>query len=223
MDNIQIFCDFDGTITKKDTLNNFLRLYADEKWLEIEAQWENGKIGSRECLTEQMKFVPDMTEEKLEKFLSSIEIDEYFREFLDLIKEYNIDFYIVSDGFDYFINKVLEKNGISGLKIFSNRLTFSGGKFITEFPYNETDCSISAGVCKCNIIKKYSNVTKPVFYIGDGVSDFCASKTADFLFAKGRLLEYCKKNKDTDKYHNLIGFCDFSDIICYLKEYLRKK
>ena len=223
MDNIQIFCDFDGTITKKDTLNNFLRLYADEKWLEIEAQWENGEIGSRECLTEQMKFVPDMTEEKLEKFLSSIEIDEYFREFLDLIKEYNIDFYIVSDGFDYFINKVLEKNGIRGLKIFSNRLTFSDGKFLTGFPYNEADCSISAGVCKCNIIKKYANVTKPVFYIGDGVSDFCASKTADVLFAKGRLLEYCKKNKDNDKYHNIIGFCDFSDIICYLKEYLRKK
>ena len=217
MDNIQIFCDFDGTITKKDTLNNFLRLYADEKWLEIEAQWENGEIGSRECLTEQMKFVPDMTEEKLEKFLSSIEIDEYFREFLDLIKEYNIDFYIVSDGFDYFINKVLEKNGIRGLKIFSNRLTFSDGKFLTGFPYNEADCSISAGVCKCNIIKKYANVTKPVFYIGDGVSDFCASKTADVLFAKGRLLEYCKKNNIAEK--GLIRISSFKDVSQFLQNY----
>ena len=36
MKNFQFFCDFDGTITKEDTLNKFLRVYAKTDWLEVE-------------------------------------------------------------------------------------------------------------------------------------------------------------------------------------------
>lgn len=218
MSNIQVFCDFDGTITKLDTLNKFLHLYADKKWLDIEEEWEQGKIGSRECISEQMKLFSNMTQKKIENFLSEIKIDESFIEFLEIVKKHNIDFYIVSDGFDYFIKRILQKNGIDDVNIFANKLTFNEGKFYTEFPYSNSECSISAGVCKCNIVKKYRNVTKSLIYIGDGLSDFCVSEKADFLFAKERLLEYCKKSKNTDKFRNLIGFSDFSDIICYLKE-----
>ena len=42
MNKLQIFCDFDGTITKEDTLNKFLRVYADKKWLELEEEWISG-------------------------------------------------------------------------------------------------------------------------------------------------------------------------------------
>ncbi len=30
--------------------------------------------------------------------------------------------------------------------------------------------------------------------IGDGQSDMCVAATADFVFAKGRLVEYCERN-----------------------------
>lgn len=223
MKEIQIFCDFDGTITKVDTLNQFLKLYADKKWLEIEEKWENGEIGSRECMSEQMKLFSDMTEEKIDKFLSAVELDTYFPEFLKLIQQYNIDFYIVSDGFDLFINKILEKNGIQDIKVFANRLIFNKGSFISKYPYTDDQCSIKAGMCKCNIVKKYRNVTKSLIYIGDGLSDFCVSKKSDLLFAKERLLEYCKKNKNTNEHYNLIGFNNFSDIVFYLKENILNK
>ncbi len=70
-------------------------------------------------------------------------------------------------------------------------------------------------MCKCNIIKNRKNVTKAVYYVGDGVSDFCASKKADKIFAKGRLLEYCKKNKIAE--NGLIGFSSFKEIPEFLK------
>lgn len=219
MSSIRIFCDFDGTITKKDTLNTFLHLHAKNDWLRIEEQWKNGEIGSKECLSKQMNCIQDMTEEKLKDFLSGIEIDEYFPEFLEFVKENGIDFCILSDGFDFFIKNILEQNGINGIKIFSNNLILSGGKFKTDFPYGNNKCSASSGVCKCGIIKKYSTPQKTLFYIGDGFSDFCAvkSETADFVFAKGTLLEYCEKNKK-----RAIGFSDFSDITRSLQEYLIK-
>ena len=199
MANIQIFCDFDGTITKTDTLNKFLKIYADKKWLDFELEWEQGKIGSRECIREQMQLFSNMTEEKMNDYLAGIQIDEYFLDFFRLIKDNGIEFYIVSDGFDLFINKILKNFSITGVKIFANKLTFDNGTFITEFPFTDEDCAIAAGVCKCNILKKYRNVTKSLIYIGDGLSDFCAAEKADFLFAKERLLEYCKKNKSTNK------------------------
>ena len=125
----------------------------------------------------------------------------------------DIDFYIVSDGFDYFIERILKNYNISDIKIFSNVLKIKDGKFQTFFPNYDQSCTPRSGVCKCNVIKTNRIVTKRVLYAGDGMSDFCASKNADFLFAKGRLLEYCKNTK----IDNMIEFNSFKEIKDYIK------
>jgi 2,3-diketo-5-methylthio-1-phosphopentane phosphatase len=215
MKDIQFFCDFDGTITKEDTLNKFLQTYADKKWLEIEDQWIRKEIGSKVCIQEQMKLFPKMEVNEIEKFTDSIEIDETFLSFLEYLKAEKIDFYIVSDGFDFFIKSILEKNGIDtdSLNIFSNKLTIQDGKFITEFPYCNNHCKCLAGMCKCRILELRKIVTKRTIYAGDGLSDFCASGRANVLFAKGSLLEYCKNTKND----NFIAFKSFEEIINYIK------
>ncbi len=216
MSEYQIFCDFDGTITKEDTLNKFLRLYADEKWLELEQNWINGKIGSRECTFEQMKLVPVLSDIELKNFIDSISIDSSFFEFMEYVKSENIDFYIVSDGFDFFINTILKQNGIKGVKVFSNHLRIENNKYVCEFPYTNPECIAASGMCKCSIVKKYKNNKKSVLYVGDGVSDFCVSNNIKTVFAKGKLLEYCKKNKEAD--NGLMSFDSFKDILNYLKK-----
>ena len=219
MKNLVVFSDFDGTITKEDTLNKFLRVYADKKWLEIEDKWLNGEIGSKECIEEQMKLFPEMTEEILDNFIDSIEIDETFPAFYNYLKENNIDFYIVSDGFDYFIKKILKRYGISDAKIFSNKLEFKNGTFYTYFPNTNDKCRRKSGVCKCSVVehnrKSNTIVTNRVLYAGDGLSDFCVSDMVDFLFAKGSLLEYCKSTRND----NLIGFYSFDEIKEFIKKY----
>lgn len=220
MKNLVVFSDFDGTITKEDTLNKFLRIFANSKWQEIEKQWLNGDIGSKQCLEEQMKLVPEMTQECLDEFVDSIKIDETFPDFYNFLKSENIDFYIVSDGFDYFIEKILKKHGIIDAKVFSNKLEFKDGNFYTYFPNTNNSCKRKSGVCKCHIVEKIrkSNtiVTNQVLYAGDGLSDFCVSGKVDFLFAKGSLLEYCKKNIPNN---HLIGFDSFEEI----KEFIKKQ
>lgn len=217
MENIQVFSDFDGTITKEDTLNKFLRLYADKKWLDIEDDWVKGKIGSKECIERQMKLFPEMTQEILDNFIDDIEIDESFVPFYNFLKQKNIDFYIVSDGFDYFIERILANHGIFDAKVFSNKLKFENGKFFTFFPNSNENCKRQSGVCKCGVLEKnkFGNriVTKRVLYAGDGMSDFCAAQKVDILFAKGALLEYCKNTK----IDNLIGFDTFDEIMNYIK------
>ena len=213
MKNYQFFCDFDGTITKEDTLNKFLCLYADKKWLDIEDEWIKGKIGSKECIEKQMQLFDNVDEKSINDFIDSIEIDETFNDFLNYLKSQDIDFCIVSDGFDYFIKRILKRYNIDDIKIFSNKLEIKDGKFITYFPNYNKECKPGAGVCKCNVIKSNRIVTKRVLYAGDGVSDFCAAKNVDFLFAKGKLLEYGKNTP----INNLIEFSSFKEITDYIK------
>lgn len=215
MRNVQIFCDFDGTITKEDTLNKFLRVYADKKWLEIEEEWISGKIGSRECTSLQMELVPNLSDEEMNNFVDGIEIDENFVTFMEFVKEKNIDFRIVSDGFDYFINTILERNGLFNINVFSNHMEIKNGKYICDFPYTNAKCKTGAGMCKCNIVKKYKKPDFSILYVGDGFSDFCVSDKVDTLFAKGKLLEYCKKKKNAR--NGLTGFSNFKEILDFLK------
>ncbi len=217
MKDFVFFSDFDGTITKEDTLNKFLQLYAYPEWIDIENKWLEGKIGSKECIEKQMQMFPPINDKIINDFVNSIEIDETFPDFLSYLKSENIDFYIVSDGFDLFIEKILKRYNLKDVNIFSNKLKIVNGKFITEFPNFNTNCKRQSGVCKCNVVNKNKIVTKRVLYAGDGLSDFCVSKNVDVLFAKGSLLEYCENTKNKDLNINPIGFGSFSEIKNYIK------
>lgn len=207
MKDICAVTDFDGTVTEKDTLYSFFETYAEDKWKEVEQDWVKGKISSKECLIQEFNLVPDLSDSLIKEFLKSINIDKYFKDFYKLVKQENIDLYIVSDGVDYFIESILKKYNLADINIISNHGEFDGEKFILTFPNDNPYCVKDSGTCKCSIINSLKNNYKKVIYIGDGVSDYCVADKADTLFAKKRLLEYCRKNMI-----NHIPYNDFSDI-----------
>lgn len=198
-----IYCDFDGTITKTDAVNTFFEIYAPEKWLESEQLWIDGKITSQENAIIQVGLLPEITQQQLDEYIDSIEIDEYFPEFVKYIKSENIKFTILSDGFDLFINKTLEKHNISGIKVYANHLVYKNNRFNIEFPYHNTACDVGAGMCKCKRV-----LEDKFCYIGDGTSDLCIAKKADTLFATKKLDKYCKENAINhvpfESFHNIM-------------------
>ncbi|MCR5265601.1 MAG: MtnX-like HAD-IB family phosphatase [Cyanobacteria bacterium RUI128] len=190
-----IVSDFDGTITKTDTLSKFLEDYADDKWLDIENDWRDGKFGSQECLVRQFALVPNLTPRLVDEFLDTMSIDEGFIPFCKMAQYNNIPVVILSDGLDYFINKILEKNNIDFVNVITNHAYFDDrGKFIIEFPNDSKHCTNNAGTCKCKVVKNLKKLYKQVIYVGDGASDFCVSKEPDIVFAKAGLAEYCTQN-----------------------------
>lgn len=194
MNDLCIVSDFDGTITERDGLYAFIQKYAKGDWEKIEQDWADGKISSKECLIEEFKLVPDLSEELIENFVQTIGIDEHFIEFYNYIKQKNIDFYIVSDGIDYFIDRILSKYGLQNLSIVSNHGEFVNEAFILSFPNDNVNCKNNAGTCKCKIINDLRKEYSKICYIGDGVSDYCVADKADILFAKSRLANYAEEN-----------------------------
>jgi len=203
-----VICDFDGTITKYDSLDLFLNKYADNSWKDYEKLWFEGKIGSRECIRKQFDLIRGLDNEELASFLKSVEVDDYFSEFYTKAKAQNIRVVIVSDGFDLFIKNILKNHGIDDIEIFTNHLEFKEGEFLMEFPNISASCKKHSGTCKCKIVNEFKKAYKTLFYVGDGISDFCVSDKADCLFAKRRLLEYCKQ-----KSMNFVEYSTFYEVM----------
>ena len=204
-----IVSDFDGTITKTDTLSKFLEDYADDKWLDIENDWRDGKFGSQECLIKQFALVRNLSPKLISDFLDTMDIDDWFISFCQKAKKNGIPIVVLSDGLDYFISNILERYKIDFVNVITNHAYFDDrGTFIIEFPNDSRHCTNDAGTCKCKVVRNLKKLYKRVIYIGDGASDFCVSKEPDILYAKSGLAEYCKNNG-----LDFVEFKTYKDII----------
>jgi len=187
-----VFFDFDNTITHFDVLDSVVENFSvNKKWMAFEDSWKKGKIGSKDCLSGQLKSVR-VNKSRLDSYLRKIKVDPYFKKIIALLEKDGVRPVILSDSFSYFIGSILRYNGIEGIKIFSNRIRLSGDRLIPAFPHQHTSCRI-CGNCKSNHLPHGRGAEKVVIYIGDGLSDLCPSKNSDIVFAKGNLKKFLLK------------------------------
>jgi 2-hydroxy-3-keto-5-methylthiopentenyl-1-phosphate phosphatase len=192
-----IFSDFDGTITQIDVTDAILEQFADPAWHAVEDEWTRGAIGSRECLARQMALV-HTSREKLDALIDSIPVDADFGAFYPFTESRGLPFYVLSDGFDYVIRRVLRRTGVDGTlrngrHLFSSALQVRAGKLTPSFPHPRAGCEHGCATCKPRIMRRLRRERHPVVFIGDGLSDCFAVHAADVVFAKDKLLAYCRE------------------------------
>ncbi|MBU0683519.1 MAG: MtnX-like HAD-IB family phosphatase, partial [Candidatus Omnitrophica bacterium] len=209
-----VFIDFDNTISKIDTIDDILVKFSkDDKWVSLENDWKKGKIASRECLKGQLKSI-QVTKTKLNKYLSQVRIDPYFKKLISLFQKNNIPMTIVSDNFDYLLRFILRVHGIKNVKVYCNSLSFSKNGLIPRFPRSNRNCCACAH-CKTKSTK-LSDASKYVsIYIGDGRSDVCAAKNSNIIFAKDYLSKALTKDKITH-----IPIISLKDVYTHLRKVL---
>lgn len=186
---IEVYCDFDGTITDRDSFDFLLETLALPEWQEIEEQWQKDELTARECMRLQTELIRG-TFSEIASALKKVSIDPTFPPFARWCREVGVKLYVVSDGVDRIIEHVLEREGVQVDQVWSNRLVQNKtGNFALEFPNASDDCSL--GICKCALLEKAAGTVTRIV-IGDGKSDFCWAKVADVLFAKKQLIDYCR-------------------------------
>ncbi len=207
-----ILVDFDGTITKKDTCYGMIEKFSIRAWDDIDKKWMKGEMTTQECsiaLFERM----NIDAQRLKDFLYTIEIDDYFIDFVHYCEEQSIPLVITSDGYDFNIRTILDKYGLSYLEFYSNGLSFNRDQNYQLFFPNDGQICDQCGNCKIKIYQQFKTENQILIYIGDGYSDRCMAQEADILFAKKHLALYCEKEGIP-----YIPYEDFKDI----KEYLIK-
>lgn len=206
-----IFFDFDNTITSYDILDDIIaRFSKDDAWVSLERKWVAGHIGSRECLDGQIRGV-GISKKDLAKYLAKIKVDPAFKKILRLCDRKKIKKYILSDDFGFIVKGVLKANGIHGLSVFCNSLSFSKGMLVPHFPFLNTACHKCAHCKKGNLISRIGKAAITI-YVGDGLSDICPAECADIVFAKGKLAKHFRKKKLEH-----IPFKKLSEVYTHLK------
>ncbi len=187
-----IFCDFDGTISRVDAIDALLQRFGLPGWQALEEDWRAGRIGSHECLSGQVALL-DLDCNELDAFLADVAIDPAFSAFVAEVRRLGMPLQIVSDGLDHAIDNILDRHDLRGLPVSANRLwPVSARRWTLTSPWQASGCS--SGTCKCACIERGRNAVLPSLLIGDGASDFCAAGQVDFVFAKHRLIDYCRSH-----------------------------
>jgi 2,3-diketo-5-methylthio-1-phosphopentane phosphatase len=193
-----VFTDFDGTITQLDVTDVLLAQLAHPSWREVEQAWTRGAIGSRECLERQIALV-DTSAEELDALIDAVPIDHTFAAFYRFTQQRGIPLYVLSEGFDYWIERILKRVGVNGpvrngTHMFSSALRLEGRRLIPTFPHSAPPCEHGCATCKAALIRRLAKGRHPVIFVGDGLSDRFAVHEADVVFAKRQLLAYCQEH-----------------------------
>ncbi len=202
--SIHIFTDFDGTITREDLGDAIFRVFGE--FDTYYPRLQRGELTVPEywkLLCASIK--PETTLEEMRSWASKQAADPAFAPFVRFCRDNSIPLTVVSDGFDVYIETVVERElmpilaegeqSTELLPRYCNRLLRSeNGVFTPFFPGRDESCTCFCASCKRNSVLRTIPQNALIIYIGDGYSDFCAAEHADIIFAKKSLAAYCNKN-----------------------------
>ncbi len=215
-----VFCDFDGTITRRDVGYSIFHHFSGGKNDELLPDWKAGRMTTRTCLTLEAAMVKASADE-IYRFIDQFDLDEGFTQFVSLCEKNAAPVLVASDGLDFYIKYILGKHNLDHLELKTNVGRPENGGLTVEFPHQNVSCP-RCGVCKGERIQQFrerAGEDYRVVFVGDGYSDACATREADLILAKKDLERYCLANDIAYLKYN-----DFFDVSRILVEqgYLSK-
>jgi 2-hydroxy-3-keto-5-methylthiopentenyl-1-phosphate phosphatase len=195
MPPVRVVLDFDGTLVDPNVAIILVAEFAEnghEVAHEVDRLLHEGKIGLREAWQRQAALLPgDRIPEMAEYVRTHVPLRRGSKRFLATAQRYGIPVTIVSGGLDFYIREVLNREGLS-LPIRSDRLErLPDGHVRVVHPFGHPTCQL-CGICKAAVVTDRGDSQRTVF-VADGSTDRYGAETADLVFARHRLLEYCRK------------------------------
>jgi 2-hydroxy-3-keto-5-methylthiopentenyl-1-phosphate phosphatase len=219
-----VFLDFDGTVSCADVVDAILEQYASPEWLRVEEEWREGRLGSRECLRQQMALVR-ATPAAIDAIIDGIGIDPGFGALLESCAIGSVPIHIISDGFDYCIRRMLSRApaalqpALHSVEVRASHLEPAAhGAWFTAFPFPEESCIHGCATCKPAIMQALTPSGGTTVFVGDGLSDRYAAAAADLVFAKDKLASYCIEQGIVH-----VPFTSLADVAVELNERFRSR
>ena len=178
-----IICDFDGTVTSRDTNSLLARRFAAEEYSALEGKLASRELSLREVLAAQHGAIRVGHDTVVEACLE-IPLRDGFGELLAEARERGDRFVVLSSGFRQLIEPMLEHAGFPGVELVSNELAYveEGGSITwRDIPA----CEICGEECKRHDVARLREQGQydEVVFVGDGFSDRCGAEAADRIFA----------------------------------------
>jgi alpha-galactosidase len=188
--SLAVFCDFDGTFSVQDVGATLAQRHAPERRPVQWARYERGEITPWEYNMEILDGLA-LPLETLEAFLHSVDLDPGAAELVHWCGARGVPFRILSDGFDYNLNRLQQIHGVR-FAYDANSLRYDAGVWRIAAGHPNPPCGCGTGICKRGRIERFRSLHPgtTLVHIGNGrVSDLCGALAADVAFAKGSLAE----------------------------------
>ena len=190
VDSLAVFCDFDGTFSVQDVGGQVAQTHLAERRAELGALYRKGEVDAWEYALELFDGFR-LPVDVLEALLRSIDLDPGARDLLEWCESRQVPFTILSDGFDYNLERLQEIHAIR-FPYASNHLEMEVDRWQLSPGGRNPDCGCGTGLCKRRKIEAFRQQSPSAFcvHIGNGrVSDLCGAEAADVAFAKDTLSE----------------------------------
>lgn len=165
---------------------------ATPEWRVIDDRWIRREIPTSVRARAQFDLVaPDL--EAMHRLVDEHAVDPAFPALARELQAAGAEVRIASDGFAFYISRMLAAANLADLPVDSNRLEVRRGAIVLEFPQESAGCG-HCGMCKALPVRRARARGRRAVYVGDGHSDRCAVTEADVVFAKDSLEAHCKAN-----------------------------
>ncbi len=204
--------DFDGTITTKDFYWILLESFIGEEGIRHYREWKQSeKIGTA-FLNKVFRWT-HLSKEEHEKALDMVEVDPQLASVIEYVRRKNGDFAILSAGFDYYIKKALDKEGLHDIDLYTNPGVFEDGFFEMRPDKKSPFYSPVYGIDKGKVLTVIQQDYETVCFAGDSEPDIHAARHADLVFAKNELAHLMEEQG-----LEYVHYDSFADILRYLEQ-----
>lgn len=201
-----VFCDFDGTITTKDTFVSVLEKFVPEAAQTLLPIIFRREISLKEGIHKTLGSIPAIHYAEIIEFISHQPIRPGLKEFIEFLNNTGVPFVVISGGLTAMVKAVLEYQGLIDkvTAIYAGEVDTTA-KLLRPYSTFESDTEF---IAKARIMMQYNALEK--IAIGDSVTDINMSLAADLVFARDRLKQYLdQENKPYIPWENFFEIKDY--------------
>ena len=185
--SIQVFCDFDGTITNNDNIMSIMEKFAPPEAEEVKNKILSQELSIQEGVSQLFQLIPTNLHDDIIQFLiETAETAEILIQFIGITCDIR---------WNGFLRLSTLTRNHSKEQIYCNETDFSAEFITVKWPHSCDDhCQNHCGLCKSSLIRKLSDTDDFHIVIGDSITDLQAAKQADKVFARDFLITKCEEN-----------------------------
>ena len=207
-----LLTDFDDTAAVQNVAELLLTRFGDPTWTEVRQQFRDGVMNLKEYQEIAFRNIRADRSAMQHYVREYASLRPYFSELHTFCRANGIPMAVVSQGLDFYISALLERDGVGDVPIYAVNTTFDGGRI--DYQYNHVSPGRELqGNSKALIVEQYQRKGYYVVFAGDGASDQEASRQADMVFAHRTLARYCEE--EGIAFH---PFQDFKSILLAVRE-----
>jgi 2-hydroxy-3-keto-5-methylthiopentenyl-1-phosphate phosphatase len=181
-----VFCDFDGTITAVETFAGMLKVFAPQIAAEVMPQLYARSVTLREGVRRMLEAIPASQYEAVIGFADDKPIRAGLPELIAFCQGHGIPFHVVSGGLRGMVERVLQREGITGISSLS-AVDVAATEGFLRVPTQAFEGGTEL-IAKVQVMERYPAALK--IAIGDSVTDVNMAFHADLVFARDRLIDY---------------------------------